>query len=528
MELAATTPPPPQPTDPEKATTTTTNATTHTTPSPTVTVITPPKHTQCLSLLARLTRFETHGIARVPPSERQAPSKINYAQIALLWFSANTTANNLAVGLMGPLVFGLGFTDAALCAVFGAVLGALSTAYMGVWGAPSGLRTVVLLRCFMGFYPSMVCCLLNIVLMVGYGTIDCIISGQIIAAVSDERLSIAVGVVVVSVVVGFIAVLGLPVFHLYERIAWLPQLLALFALIASAQPYLTTSSSTSTTHTTRPALPAARLSFLSLALYVPNSWAAASSDFAVRLPATTPRRHSFFLTLAGLLPAFTLVNVIGVALGATISSTSPPTTWAAANATSTGALLVTVLAPLGGFGRFCAVLLALGSVANAVPGTYSAGLGCEVLAARRARRVPRAVWAAGVAGAQAACALAGRESLFAVFGNLLPLMGYWVMVMVCVVGLEHAFFRGRGWGWGWHVWANWEDRASLPAGIAAGAAFAAGCAAAVVGMCQVWFVGPLARLVGPDGADVGVWVACAVVVVVYPPLRAWEMRRFGR
>jgi len=63
--------------------------------------------------------------------------------MAFLWFSANLTANNLAVAFLGPLIFGLGFTDAALCALFGGTLGSAMTAYMSIWGAESGNRTMV-------------------------------------------------------------------------------------------------------------------------------------------------------------------------------------------------------------------------------------------------------------------------------------------------------------------------------------------------------------------------------------------------
>ena len=90
-----------------------------------------------------LSNFEARGIERVPSDERDPPSSLASMQMVILWFSANITINNLAVGLFGPLVFELGFLDSSLCAVFGAALGAASTAYMSTWGAQSGCRTMV-------------------------------------------------------------------------------------------------------------------------------------------------------------------------------------------------------------------------------------------------------------------------------------------------------------------------------------------------------------------------------------------------
>ena len=90
-----------------------------------------------------LAGLEARGIARVLPEERHGSSVMGYAQMAILWFSANVTANNLAVGLLGPLVFELGFVDSAMMATFGSLVGSIPTAYMSIWGAQSGNRTMV-------------------------------------------------------------------------------------------------------------------------------------------------------------------------------------------------------------------------------------------------------------------------------------------------------------------------------------------------------------------------------------------------
>lgn len=90
-----------------------------------------------------LSGFEQGGITRILPEQRHPSSVKGDIQMLLLWLSANVSINNLAVGLLGPLLFGLGFLDSSLCAVFGASLGAVSTAYMSIWGPQSGCRTMV-------------------------------------------------------------------------------------------------------------------------------------------------------------------------------------------------------------------------------------------------------------------------------------------------------------------------------------------------------------------------------------------------
>ena len=69
----------------------------------------------------------------------------------------------------------------------------------------------------MGYWPAKLICFLNIVIMVGYGTIACIISGQVLSAVSGGSMSIIVGIVVTALITWIVAVFGMGVFQTYER-----------------------------------------------------------------------------------------------------------------------------------------------------------------------------------------------------------------------------------------------------------------------------------------------------------------------
>lgn len=69
----------------------------------------------------------------------------------------------------------------------------------------------------MGYWPSKLCCLLNIVIMVGYGLIDCVIGGQILSAVSGGSMTIVVGIIIVALISLIVAVFGMAIFHAYER-----------------------------------------------------------------------------------------------------------------------------------------------------------------------------------------------------------------------------------------------------------------------------------------------------------------------
>ena len=59
--------------------------------------------------------------------------------------------------------------------------------------------------------------IINIILLVGWAVIDCIIGGQVLSAVSGQHMTIAVGIVIVTLVQSTIAIVGLKVFYYYER-----------------------------------------------------------------------------------------------------------------------------------------------------------------------------------------------------------------------------------------------------------------------------------------------------------------------
>ena len=308
------------------------------------------------------------------------------------------------------------------------------------------------------------------------------------------------------------------------RYAWAPQLFVLLILIGSAGRSFNASLQSTDLLTGEPLtggpLTAARLSFFSLQLSVPVSWSAASSDFYVYYPENTRPWKSFSLTMIGLTLSFMFVNLIGIGLA---SGTFANPAWLEADGISSGALILAGYDGLGRFGKFCGVIIALGLINNNVPGTYASALGFQVLG-RYGKMVPRYLWVCVIVLIYFVCAVAGRNNLFDILSNFVALMGYWTMIMVAIVLEEHVIFR-RG---KMFDWAAWEDKKVLPLGIAAMVAFLLGWVGAIIGMYQHWYIGPVALKVGGVGADIGVWVGCAFAMVVFVPLRWWELKRFGR
>ncbi|KAL9064386.1 MAG: hypothetical protein Q9161_008898 [Pseudevernia consocians] len=226
------------------------------------------------------------------------------------------------------------------------------------------------------------------------------------------------------------------------------------------------------------------------------------------------------MTLTGLWTSVTFVYIIGIGLASGVALTP---SWSTAYETSSGALILEGYSAVGGFGKFCGVVVALGVIANNVPSTYAAALGCQVLG-RYGKMVPRYLWVCVIVLVYFICAIVGRDHLFVIFQNFLALMGYWVVVFVSIVLEEHLIFRqNRGFNW-----SAWEDKKRLPVGAAALTAFLVGWVGAIVGMYQVWYVGPVAKLVGGIGADIGIWLGMGFALLTFPPLRYLELRKVER
>jgi purine-cytosine permease-like protein len=261
------------------------------------------------------------------------------------------------------------------------------------------------------------------------------------------------------------------VFHTFQRYTWIPRVCILFILIGTAATYFNT--------------------------------------------ATPSFGHT--KTVAGDRISFFLVELIGTGLGSGLASQE---TWGAAyKAHGLGALIVADFKPLGGFEKFCSVILALGILANNIPGTYFASLSFQLLYSPILSKIPRPFFISLTVIIYTVIAAVGYKHLQAICG-FLSIIGYWTIIWVIITLEELLIFRrDRGW-----EWESWNNAKVLPAGWAALVIFCVGLAGAVLGMDQVHFIGPIGKLVGDYGADLGIPIAPGWTMVVYPPLRWLELK----
>ena len=98
------------------------------------------------SKVENLAGLEARGITRVLPEEKHERGAYGYLQMFLLWFSIDLVATNIITGMLGPLIFALGWKDSICISIFALALSCCGPSYTATWGPVSGNRTMVRLR----------------------------------------------------------------------------------------------------------------------------------------------------------------------------------------------------------------------------------------------------------------------------------------------------------------------------------------------------------------------------------------------
>lgn len=144
------------------------------------------------------------------------------------------------------------------------------------------------------------------------------------------------------------------------------------------------------------------LSFAASVFGFSTGWASYASDYTCYQPVNTSRVKVFFYVFAGLLFPLCFTEMLGLAVAtATVNN---PAYAAAYEENAVGGLLAQVLfPPLGGFGKFCLVILALSIVGNNCPNIYSLTFSLQILT-HYAQKVPRFLWT--LVGSIIYCAIA--------------------------------------------------------------------------------------------------------------------------
>jgi purine-cytosine permease-like protein len=350
-----------------------------------------------------------------------------------------------------------------------------------------------------------------------------VVVGQILSAVSDYKMTLAVGCVIIAVLSYIISIFGFKVIHTVEKYSWILSAVLLVVLLAQIGGKVDPSIPAPTTGL---AFSGAMLSYIALCFSSSSGWCSIASDYYCNYPAKTPSWKIFSLTLVGVTIPTVFTTLVGVCLGSIVTLQTDASTAYLTEAYDDhglGGLLREAYHPLA-FSKFCLIFLVFTVLGNNVAINYSSGLSLQLLG-HYFHAIPRFIWSFANALVIAVLAIAGREHLSTIVSNFVSLLGYWTVSFTFILLIEDQFYR-RKVGYNLSVW---NTPSKLPMGLAAVLALIVGyCAGGVTGMSQTWYVGPIARMFSSYGGDVGVYLSGAFTIAVYFPARYLERKMTSR
>ena len=377
----------------------------------------------------------------------------------------------------------------------------------------------------------------NVLACVGWSAVNVIVGAQLINAVNTNVPGYA-GIIIIAAATWLVTVFGYKVVHHYEAWSWIPStiifLIVLGEFAHSGQfnklPMQVGSSEAGSI-----------LSFAASVFGFATGWTSYAADYTVYQPVNVSRIKTFAWTWGGLIIPLAFTEMLGLAVAtATINNQDYLNGY---DQSGIGGLLAAVLfPPLGRFGQFCLIILALSIIANNCPNIYSLTFSLQLMT-HYTQAVPRFIWTFIGTIVYCAIAIPGYSHFESVLENfmllivrLLPIpksqksanktsQGYWLAIYEGISLTEHFIFKKRKYDI-----TIWNSPSLLPPGGAAVLAFCFGVFGAVMGMAQVWFIGPIGRKIGTPGygGDVGFELAFAFSAIAMFVLRGFEKKHFGR
>ncbi|KAH8553659.1 NCS1 family nucleobase:cation symporter-1 [Umbelopsis sp. PMI_123] len=458
--------------------------------------------------------IEIQGIKPVPDTHR---THTRISDNFTMWFSVNTTLANLAIGTLAIPIFGLGFWDSFSVILVCNAIAVAPGAFFVTFGPRYGMRQMILSRYSFGIYGGILAALVNVVVCVGWSVINSILAAQLLTSVSNGKLPVWAAILILSFITVIIAIFGYRIVHHYERFSWLPMWIIFFIILGEAAHHMTYTPITATGATEA----GNWLSFAASVVGYNPGWVTCAADYSVNQPSSFDRRVVFILAFLGSYIPSVLLQTLGV--GLTTGFPSNPSWADAFDSNSTGGLIGEVLSPLGGFGKFLLVLLALGIIACNVPNGYSVALSFQTISTTLVK-IPQWAWTIVGCIVYTIIACFGANHFSDILENFLLILAYYAAPYTMVIIIEHGVFRRDGI---YNV-EDWNNQKKLPIGVAAVGAVLIGFAFAMLGMNQVWFVGPFAKKIGEYGGDIGFELAIAFSTLSYLVLRPIERRLVGR
>ena len=296
--------------------------------------------------------------------------------------------SSFAIGALAIPVFSLGFVDSLLTIFFINCLAITPVAFFSTFGPRFGLRQMVLSRFFFGFYGVKVIACFNVLACVGWSAVNVIVGAQLINAVNNDVPGWA-GIIIIAAATWLITVFGYKVVHHYEFWSWIPSFIIFLIVLgefAHSGKFMNLHMNVGSSEA------GSILSFAASVFGFGTGWTSYAADYTVYQPVNVSRVKTFAWTYGGLILPLCFTEMLGLAIATATLDTVDTSYSDGYNNSGIGGLLAAVLfPPLGTFGKFCLVILALSIVANNCPNIYSLTFSLQLMA-RWTQAIPRFIW----------------------------------------------------------------------------------------------------------------------------------------
>jgi NCS1 nucleoside transporter family len=442
------------------------------------------------------TTFEVTGIERVPENDR---AHTQLWDTMWLWWSANAVVATVALGSIN-VFFGLGFWGSVIVILLFNVLGVLPVAFLSTLGPKTGLAQMPLSRFAYGLQGAKLPAIFNALACIGWSAVNAVIGSSLIVAWSAGKIPQWAALIFLAIVTTAVSVFGYFIVHRYERYAWIPMFLLFGYVFVVGLAHFNTNVPSSVVGID---LFAGVATFGGAIFGYAVGWSSYAADYTRRQPASTPANKVFWYAFLGVIVPCIALETLGVLL--TTGFQGGDAGSLISNAI-TGSPIASIVI----------LLLAFSTIANNVPNDYSFALSTQVLGLRVRRWILTIVGAVIYLGV----ALYLQTNFNLNLENFLLLIAYWLGAYNAIVLIENRLRKGN------YPVADYENASKLPPGIAAIVSMVIGLGAAVLGVSQQIFTGPLSKQL--HGADIGFPLAIVVTGVLYYFLRKWELSRYGR
>lgn len=216
-----------------------------------------------------------------------------------------------------------------------------------------------------------------------------IVGAQLINAVNTDVPGYA-GIIIIAAATFIVTLFGYKVVHHYEKWSWIPSFIVFLIVIGE---FAHSGAFQNLSMGSGNAEAGSVLSFAASVFGFATGWTSYAADYTVYQPATVSRVKVFAWTYGGLIIPLLFTQWLGLAVAtAYVPPTDDNIYYQGYDHSGVGGLLGAVLfPPLGRFGKFCLIILALSIVANNCPNIYTLSFSFQVLA-RWTQAVPRFIW----------------------------------------------------------------------------------------------------------------------------------------